>query len=169
MRTLLGLVILCCLCGTAFAAGNASTIHAGIFTISVDPGHPFNYSVSEPIEIDSLGGNEGIGYLIDIENETLIAPAKYENSIYDPKRQTVDADTIKREMTNVGVDKDSIYVTERKIDGTQGAVGSGVMKEGGSKFYYAGYIISSKSICWITGYDLGEMVSVLKTIHVTDT
>lgn len=72
-------------------------------------------------------------------------------------------------LLNFGADKDTINVYDRKINSPSGAVGSGYISKSDSTLFAAGFYVSPKSLCWIYLKDnQTEMISALKTIHVTE-
>ena len=80
-----------------------------------------------------------------------------------------DTSVTKNDLLKLGADKETINVSERKINGWPGAFGSGYVSKYGSTIYEADFYVDPKTIGHILlDNNETEIVSALKTIHVTE-
>ena len=82
---------------------------------------------------------------------------------------------IQNDLMNMSADKDSLVISERKIDGKPGAVGSGYLPKQDLKVHIADFYVSSSTVGRIYILENANtlenetlMISALKTIHITE-
>jgi hypothetical protein len=160
-------VVLATFCVT-LASGTITTFKTGPFTGSVDLGMPCNHTnISKPVSSEDLGGAGYTNYIATICTAT-IAITRYDKDIFN-LTTPFGTSSVNRNLLKFGADKDTIKVYDREINSQSGAVGSGYISKSGLTLYAAGSYVSPKSVCriYLTGNQT-EMISILKTIHVTE-
>jgi hypothetical protein len=159
-------VALAAFCVT-LASGTVTTFKTGPFNVSVDLGVPCNdTNISKPAQSELVNGNRYIDYNTSACGVS-ISLTKTENANYD--LNSFDTGTTKDDLLKLGADKETINVSERKINGWPGALGSGYVSKYGSTVYEADFYVNPQ----IVGHILldnneTEIISALKTIHVTE-
>jgi len=152
----------------AVASSNTSnTFKTGPFTVSVNLGMPCNdINISKPDQVETLSGDSYTDYTINA-CQCIIYFLRYDTP--QNWRDDFGTDVIQEVLIKAGADRDTINVYDRTIDGKSGAVGSGYIPKNDNQLYYAGFFVSPKSLGYIYIWDnQTEMISALKTIHVTE-
>ncbi len=153
--------ILICL----FASMNASaiTFESGQHVVSLDIGHPCNVSKIETIQDIDLSGNDIIIYN-NLVNTTVIVTTQPSD-----KKYTLVQQSVINVLILLGADKDTIIIANRKIDGCNGLVGSGLRLKNQQTIYHAIYTKSDNCVVNVVGWDPygNDFQKALKTIKVT--
>jgi hypothetical protein len=122
-------------------------------------------NISKPDQVDTLLGVSYTSYMATACH-VVIAFMRFDTP---PNWSDNFEPSTRGDLIKLGVDKDTINVYDRTIDGKPGAVGSGYVPKSDGFLYAAGFHASPKSLCWIYVWDNEtKMISVLKTIHVTE-
>ena len=150
------------------ASDTTTKFKTGPFSVSVDLGKPCNdTNISKPVSSETLKGTGYNGYSVDVCDAHLYI-RRYDTDSFD-LTSAFGTKSINTALTQDGADKDTIASYDRTIDGKSGAAGSGYVPKSEKTVYEGAFDISSKSYCFITVWgNETEMISVLKTIHITE-
>jgi len=161
------IVALAAFCAT-LASGTVTTFKTGPFSISVDLGVPCNdTNISKPAQNEWLNGNRDIDYNMSACGVSIFLTTTG-NANYDVN-SAFDTDVTKSDLLKLGADKETINVSERKINSWPGALGSGHVSKYGSTIYEADFYVNPQTVGRILlDNNETEILSALKTIHVTE-
>lgn len=151
----------------ASASDTTTKFQTGPFTGSYDLGMPCNdLNISEPVQGEMLSGAIYTAYVLNGGGVT-ISITKYDAPISTSNENF--GFSVRSNLLDLGADKDTINVIDRKIDNKPGAVGYGYLPRYDSKLYDGGFYVSANSVAHIFIWgDETKMTSVIKTIHVTE-
>ena len=150
------------------AYGTVTTFKTGPFSVSVDLGIPCNdTNISNPAQSEWLNGNRHIDYNMSACGVSIFLTTT-DNANNDVNND-FDTGITKNDLLKLGADKETINVSERKINGWPGALGSGYVSKYGLTIYEADFYVNPKTVGHILlDNNETEIVSALKTIHVTE-
>jgi hypothetical protein len=150
------------------ACGTVTTFKTGPFSVSVDLGIPCNdTNISKTAQSEWLNGNRYIDYNTSACGVSIFLTTT-DNANNDVNND-FDTGITKNDLLKLGADKETINVSERKINGWPGAFGSGYVSKYGSTIYEADFYVNPKTVGHILlDNNETEIVSALKTIHVTE-
>jgi len=160
-------VALAAFCVT-LASGTVTTFKTGPFNVSVDLGVPCNDTIiSKPVQSEWLNGNRHIDYNTSTCGVSIFLTTT-DNANYD-LNSGFDTGVTKDDLLKLGADKETINVSERKINGWPGAVGSGHVSKYGTTIYEADFYVNPQTVGRILlDNNETEIISALNTIHVTE-
>lgn len=152
------------------ASDTSVSFQTGPFNVSVDLGRPCgDINISKPTQSELLSGDKYVGYVAYV-CDVIFSFTKYDKEMFKTNEE-FGSDAIAYDILVgiYGADERTLNVAERKIDGRSGAVGSGYVPKYGARIYAAGFILSPKAVGHIIlrGNE-SEMISALKTIHITE-
>jgi hypothetical protein len=153
------------------ASDTTTKFQTGPFTVSVDLGVPCtDVNISKPVSSEDLGGNSYTDY------DTHMCKAQIWIRQWDKEarhsfdlNEAIFKSPVKIDLIRLGVDKDTIMLYDRTIDGRPGVAGRGYVPKSDELLCIAALPISTKSYCYIRVWgNETMMISALKTIHVTE-
>jgi hypothetical protein len=152
----------------ASASDTTTKFQTGPFTGSFDLGMSCtDLNMSKPEQGERISGERYTKYEL-LACGALIIFTRYDNPVNDLNEE-FGTWSIQSDLLSDGAEKDSIILSERKIDNKPGAVGYGYVPRYEQTLYKAAYYVSPRTVCHIyVGNNESMIVSLMKTIHVTE-
>ena len=149
------------------ASAKITTFQTGPFSASVDLGSSCTQSIAEPVQDETLGGDQYTYY------EVNVCDVKFGFFRYDKILNATDEfgseDIIKKDFLAIpGVGEDTIEASSRNINGKPGLVAERSVT-GFDHQLKAKYYVSQNSYGTISTYNETMMKSILRTILVNET
>lgn len=151
------------ICLIASMNASAITFESGQHVVSLDIGYPCNVTDSKIIHTTDLSGNDITTYATQINDNLVIFTQPSEI------KYTVASQSIVCSLIALGVDKGTITMVTRKIEGCNGLVGSGIRLDNQKTIYVAMYTKQDNCGVTIFGWDpaANDFQKAVKTIKVT--
>jgi hypothetical protein len=147
------------------ASNTTIEFRTGPFTGGADLGMPCDdINIVEPVQDELLSGDQFTSYTVGACG-LLLMFRRYNSSLINTTEE-FGTDSILSDLISLGVDKDTISLYPREINGMLGAVGKGHIING--DLCLAGFYVSQYSLCHISTTNETMMKSVLRTLDVTE-
>ena len=168
IKCLIALIIVAMTPFCVSASDTTTKFQTGPFTVTVDLGVPCtDVNISKPESSELLSGDKYTDYDVNMCN-VYLSFTRYDKPLLDVT-SVMAKEGVERTLMMNGCDKDVISLNSREINKMPGIVGEGYNSELGRTLYMARYYISSYTFGDIQIWDNEtRMISVLKTIHVTE-
>jgi hypothetical protein len=149
------------------AADNMIKFQTGPFSGSVDLGIACNDTkINNPTSDEDLSGDWYEDCSITICG-VLFEFMKFTNRLFDTTAPFSTAG-IRNDLISSNVEKDTIELYQRKINGMPGAAGAAYLPQGAGLICAARYYVSQDSIGFVYCQNRSQMALILKSLKVTE-